>query len=374
MAKRGNGEGSIYKRKRDGLYVAAVVDAEGQRRVFYGKTRVQAGDRLAEAQADLAKGLPLPSARLTVEQYLDRWLEGARSTVRPNTYAGYESTLRLHVKPEIGRRTLARLGPQDLQALYQKLLTKGLSPRSVQLAHAILHRALRQAERWGLVARNPARLVDVPRPTPPPIQPLAPDEIHRLLEAAQGDRYEALYVIAVTTGLRSGELLGLRWADIDLAVAELHVTQQAQRTSEGWAFTEPKTGKGRRTVTLPAIAVEALKAHRIRQNEERLARGPAWEDLDLAFANELGRPVERQNLQRRSFAPLLERAGLRHIRFHDLRHSAATLLLAQGVHPKVVQERLGHAMISITLDTYSHVLPSMQADAAAKLDRFFATG
>lgn len=370
---RGNNEGSIYRRQRDGLYVAALTLPGGRRRAYYGKTRAEAAAKLTEAQTDLAKGLPLPPARLNVSEYLDRWLEGARPTVRPNTYDGYESTLRLHVKPEIGQRTLTRLGPQDLSALYQKLLAAGLSPRTVQLTHAVIHRALRQAERWGLVGRNVAGLVDAPRAASPAIRPLAPDEIKRLLRAATGDRYEALYVVAVTTGLRSGELLGLRWADVDLANGTLHVRQQAQRTRGGWTFVEPKTGAGRRTVTLPAMTVESLKAHRIRQNEERLKLGAAWEDLDLVFANEVGRPVERQNLQRRSFEPLLKRAKLRPIRFHDLRHSAATLLLTEGVHPKVVQERLGHATISVTLDIYSHVLPSMQREAAAKLDRFFET-
>ena len=265
---------------------------------------------------------------------------------------------------------MAQLGPQDLQTLYQKLLSKGLSPRSVQLTHVIIHRALKQAERWGLIATNPARLVDAPQPTPPEIQPLNPDEITTLLKTAAGSPHEALYVLTLTTGLRQGELLGLRWRDLDLDGSLLHVRQQAQRTPEGWTFVPPKTAKGRRSVTLPSFAVEVLKRHRIRQNEQRLACGPLWEDLDLVFTNELGRPIERQNLVRRSFNPLLEEAGLRRVRFHDLRHSAATWLFSEGVHPKVVQERLGHANISITLDTYSHILPSLQKDAAEKIDRF----
>ncbi|MDA1010641.1 MAG: tyrosine-type recombinase/integrase [Chloroflexi bacterium] len=371
MAKRGNNEGSIFRRRSDGLYVAALTLPDGKRKRFYGRTRAGAAEKLSTAQADLAKGLPLPSERLTVAAFLDRWLEDARSTIRETTYDGYESTLRLHAKPEIGRIALSRLGPQDLAALYRKLLTEGLSPRSVRLAHAVLHRALRQAERWGLIARNPAGLVDAPRPSNTIMSPLTPDEIRRLLRAAAGDRFEALYVLAVTTGLRSGELRGLRWQDVNLVAGTLQVRQQVQRTAKGWAFVEPKTGAGRRGVTLPTVAVGALRGHRARQNEERLARGPVWEDLDLVFPNELGRPVERQNLQRRSFDPLLERAGLSKIRFHDLRHSAATLLLAEGVHPKVVQERLGHSNISVTMDIYSHVLPTMQREAASKLDRFF---
>ena len=282
--------------------------------------------------------------------------------------------IRLYIAPELGHRSLSRLAPQDLESLYGKLLAKGLSPRSVRLVHAVIHRALRQAERWSLVSRNVARLVDAPRPAAAEIRPFSPEEIRQLLTAAEGDRLGALYVLAVTSGLRQGELFGLRWADVDLDSELVRVRQQLHHTRDGWTFTEPKTRAGRRTVAIPRIAVAAMRQHRVRQNAERLRCGPAWEDLDLVFTNETGRPCERRNLVRQSFQPLLERAGLRRVRFHDLRHSAATLLLAEGVHPKVVQERLGHASISITMDTYSHVLPTMQAEAAAKLDSFFEAG
>jgi integrase len=222
-----------------------------------------------------------------------------------------------------------------------------------------------------LISRNPAGFVDAPRPTPPQIQPLAPEQINQLLSASQGDRLHALYVVAVSAGLRQGELLGLRWSDLDLERASLSVQQQVQRTREGWVFSEPKTAKGRRTVTLPRMAIGALRTHRQYQLAERLAAGATWSDHGLVFTNHVGGPIEKQNLVRRSFRPLLTRAGLPMIRFHDLRHSAATLLLHQGVHPKVVQERLGHATIGVTMDIYSHVMPTLQREAADGLDRFF---
>jgi integrase len=369
MSKRGNAEGTIYQRNSDGRWAAALTTAEGGRRHFYGKTRREVAGKLRTAQQAVVEGRPIPSERLTVGQYLDRWLAGARATIRPNTHAGYERVVRLHLKPHLGSLALARLSAPDIAACYDQLLESGLSPRSVQLAHAVLHRALRQGERWGLVARNVADLVDAPRVERREVDMLNPDEIRRLLAAAAGDPHEALITVAVTTGLRWGELAGLRWADVSFEDASLAVRQQAQRTDAGWAFVPPKTASGRRSVTLPAFAVDALRRHRIGQNEHRLALGAAWDDLDLVFPNELGRPRERQNFGRRDFARLLAKAELRHVKFHALRHSAATLLLAEGVHIRAIQERLGHSDVRLTLAVYSHVLPTLQREAAQTLER-----
>jgi len=211
-----------------------------------------------------------------------------------------------------------------------------------------------------------------PRPQRREFRTLTVEEAERLLAAARSDRLCALYVLALTCGLREAELLGLRWADIDLDRAVLAVRQQALRIRGSWVFSEPKTASGRRTVALLSLAVEVLRQHRVKQAQDRLLLGPAWEDNGLVFPNQVGRPIEKQNLLRRSFWPILRQAGLPHMRFHDLRHSAATLLLAQGVHPRVVQERLGHSTISVTMDTYSHVMPTLQREAAESLDRIFA--
>lgn len=374
--RRGKGEGSIT-RLADGRWQARVdLGYEGGKRVrkaFYGKTRREVQERLTRALGDHQRGLPLPHERQTVGQFLTDWLDNtARHTLRPTSYDGYADLVHHHLVPLLGRVPLAKLTPQQIAACYGDLLAKGLAPRTVQYAHAVLHRALDQAVRWNPVARNPTDAVDAPRPQRKEITVLTAEQAQRFLGAAEVDRLHALYVLALMTGMRQGELLGLRWQDVDLAAGSLSVRRTLVRTSQGWSWAEPKTAKGRRTIALPDLAVEALRQHRVRQLEERLRAGGLWDDLDLVFPNHTGRPLERQNVVKRSFRPLLARAGLPAIRFHDLRHSAATLLLSLGEHPKVVQERLGHSTIGVTMDTYSHVLPDMQRKAASKLDALFA--
>jgi len=218
------------------------------------------------------------------------------------------------------------------------------------------------------LARNVASLATRPRIKRQEMVTLSPEETRSLLAAAAGDRLEALYVLAVTTGMRQGELLALRWRDVDLQTGMVQVRTTLQRSKDGFVFSEPKTDRSRRQVALTKVAVAALRRQRIAQAEERLRLGGMWEDNDLVFANELGKPIEAGNLLRRSFWPLLERVGLSRIRFHDLRHTAATLMLGRGVHPKVVAEMLGHSQIAVTLDLYSHVTPTMQREATAALD------
>ena len=366
--RRGNNEGSIYKRK-DGRWEARISLDHGGRKGLYGKTRQEVARKLAVAIKARQDGLPPVSERQTVRQYMGHWLESTRPSLRPKTWLRYEQLLRLHVVPEIGNLRLVRLSPQHLQRLYASRLEAGLSPPSVVQLHAVLRRALGQAARWGLVARNVVSLVTPPRLERREMATLSPDQVRSLLEAAAGDRLAALYVLAITTGLRQGEILALRWRDVDLDDGRtLQVRATLQRTAEGFVFAEPKTAHSRRQVALGTAAVEGLRRHRARQLEERIRLGTAWEDDDLVFANEVGRPIEASNLRNRSFWPLLERAGLPRIRFHDLRHTAATLLLGQGVHPKIVSEMLGHCQIAITLDLYSHVTPTMQRQAAETMD------
>jgi integrase len=222
------------------------------------------------------------------------------------------------------------------------------------------------------VARNVCDAVRPPKVQAKEMRALSPEEARQLLTGAVGDPLEALYILAVTVGLRQGELLGLKWQDVDLDAGRLQVRRSIARVNgHGWLEQEPKSASSRRSVALTPLAVAALQRHRQRQLERRL-KALAWEDNGFVFANEVGRPMTPQNLTKRSFHPLLERAGLPRMRFHDLRHTAATLLLAQGVHPKIVQEMLGHASISLTLDTYSHVTPSLQAEAAEKMQAIFS--
>jgi integrase len=304
-----------------------------------------------------------------VKEYLLGWLAGSKPSLRPSSYATYETLLRLHVIPFVGRHRLARLSPQHLQNLYSDRLTAGgLSPASVRKIHAVLHRALEQARKWRLIVQNPAADVTLPRLERREMSTLNREQAKLLLEAASGDRLEALYILAITTGMREGELLGLQWGDVDPDAGSVHVQRTLYRGPEGFVLGEPKTRGSRRQVLLGPLALEGLRRHRVNQAAERLLCGSSWQDIGLIFPNELGRPMEASNLRRRSFEPLLARAGLPHIRFHDLRHSAATLLLGQNVHPKVVSECLGHSQVSITLDLYSHVTPTMQRQAADAME------
>lgn len=293
---------------------------------------------------------------------------------RRDMFVRYRELLTLHAIPTLGARPLARVTPQDLQALYTRKLEEGLAPRTVGHLHRVLHRALADALRWGLVARNVCDAVKPPKVQAQEMRALSPIEVRQLLAAAAGDPLQALYVLAVTLGLRQGELLGLRWADIDLDAGRLQVRRSIARLNgQGWLEQEPKSARSRRSVALTPLAVESLRWHRQQQLERRL-KTRAWEDNGFVFANEVGRPITPQNLTQRSFQPLLERAGLPRVRFHDLRHTAATLLLAEGVHPKVVQEMLGHSTVSLTLDVYSHVTPTLQSEAAKKMQAVLAGG
>ena len=333
---------------------------------LYGKTRQEVAKKLTAALRDREAGLPVLPERQTVGEFLTRWLEAAQLTIRRSTFVRYEEYIRLHTVPIIGNIRLPRLTPQHLQDLYAKKLAEGLSPTSVRHLHTVLHRALKQALRWDLVVRNVSEAIDPPRRAKSGHQALTPEEVKRLLDAAREDRLEALYVLAVTTGIRRGELLGLHWRDVSLDQGTLQVRYTLQ---QGGHLGEPKTAKARRQIDLTPLGVEALRRHRIHQLKDRYEAGALWAETDLVFTNALGKYVDPDNLRHRSFGPLLRRAGLPSIRFHDLRHTAATLLLGLDTRPKVVQELLGHSQIAVTMDIYSHVLPTMQREAMNDLDK-----
>jgi integrase len=327
---------------------------------------------LAAAMRDRDVGLPVVGERQTVAHYLTQWLQDIQPTMRPRSWGRYEESVRLHILPTLGSTILARLSAQQLSSLYGAKLAHGLAPATVARLHAVVRRALGEATRLGLVQRNVATLVSAPRPAHPEMQVLSAEQARTLLSAIAGDPLEALYVLAITTGMRRGELLALHWADVDVEAGSLQVRYTVQHVKGGaYTFSQPKTLRSRRKIALSQTAIEALRAHRERQQAEREALGPAWHDEDLVFTTPIGSAVRGNHLLQRHFAPLLCKAGLPAIRFHDLRHTAATLLLLQGVHPKVVSEMLGHSTVSMTLDTYSHVLPDMQRDATAAFDRLF---
>jgi integrase len=248
------------------------------------------------------------------------------------------------------------------------MLSSGAASASVNKLHVTLHKALDQARRWRMVTRNAAEDVSPPKPNPPEMRTLSAAESKRLLEAARDDRLEALYVLAVNTGMRQGELLALKWKDVDLENARLSVRRTITMSKGSILFGEPETRKSRRTISLNEPSVRALRKHLDRQLAEIEPLGDLYKDEGLVFPSELGTPMNPTNLRQRSFAPLLRRTGLPKVRFHDLRHTCATLLLGRNVHPKYVQELLGHANIAVTLDTYSHVIPGMGDQAARAVE------
>jgi integrase len=350
------------------------VNGKRKRPAYFGRTQAEATAKLNKALAEKAKGAPVAIPKQTMTQFLTCWLdESVDPTVRPRTATRYREIVMLHVLPSLGRTTLMKLTPQDLQALYAAKLAGGLSPRTVGHVHRVLHKSLGQALRWGLVVRNVADAVDPPKVHRAEMRTLNVEGARRLLAAAGGDPLEALYALALTTAMRQGELLGLHWGDIDLEGGTIQVRRTIGRVrGKGFVEPEPKTASGRRQITLAPSAVEALRRHWDRQFTERLGGEAVPGSDSLVFCNGLGKPIEPQNLLYRSFHKLLQRAGLPPMRFHDLRHSAATLLLSMGTHPKVVQELLGHSQISLTLDTYSHVLPGLQSEAVGKLGALLA--
>jgi len=283
MAKRGNNEGSISKRP-DGRWMARISLPGGTRKYFYGSTRAEVAKKMAEATRDRDKGLPVLNERETLGRFLDRWLdESVRPTKRPKTIKSYEMQIRVHLKPTLGKVPLAKLSPQHVQNLQNDMLAAGLAPASVQYTRAVLRKALGQALKWGLVARNVVTLVDPPTVKKVQVRPLTPEQARTLLEHVRGDRYEALYIVALATGMRQGELLGLAWEDVDLEDKTVTVRRALQRARGKAEFVEPKTERSKRTIPVPEIVTQRLREYRAAQNRERLLAGDKWIDSGLVF-------------------------------------------------------------------------------------------
>lgn len=301
--------------------------------------------------------------------FLTSWVENSvRGSVRKSTYDRNESLCRVHLIPALGRKKLKTLSAADVAGFYRSRLDSGCSAASVHKMHETLHKALRQAVRWGYMMKNLADDVDPPKVNTQEVTPLTREEARRLLNTVQGDRLEALYVVALHTGLRQGELLALRWEDLDLEARTLQVRRTVTKDGGKLSIGPAKTAQSRRTVKLTRDATDALRGHLTRQLEEIDGLGDFFEDNGFVFCTAKGTLINPSNLRKRSFAPLLVRAGLPHMTFHQLRHTAATILLLKNVNPKIVSEMLGHASIAITLDTYSHVLPNMQDSAVAAME------
>ncbi len=304
------------------------------------------------------------AARLTLNQYLDRWLELAvRLKLRAKSFADYEALLGRYIRPSLGQRELSSLAPLDFQSVYYRMRASGLSPRTVRYTHSVLHAALEQAVRWRLIERNPASGVEIPNPIRREMRVLNPAEARRFLDHAGKTRYGVLLALALTTGMRPSEYLALRWSDVDWQEETVTVSRSLEKGS-GWKFADTKRARSRRPVKL-----ESWVASRLRQMYSIDAARPSTspEVAQQIFKTRLGRPINSNYLARR-FKQLLREAGLPMMRLYDLRHTAATLALAAGVPAKVVSEQLGHASSAFTLDVYSHVLPHMQAEAAKRVE------
>ena len=393
--KRGQNEGSIFQRK-DGRWCAIISlgweNGKRKRKSFYGATAADVQDQLLKARSDNSHGLPVAIERQTLAQFIDHWLEHTlKSKAKPRSLESFSTIARLHIKPALGKIQLQKLTPQHIQKLLDhkrkpykiklkagtEVEKQGRSPQTITNIRTVLRSALAQALKWGLVHRNSAALVTAPRILRRKIEPLDPENARTLLDEAKTSRFEPIYVTALTLGLRRGEVLGLRWTDVDLEQRTLHVNRSVQRLLTGsdekgkrsaLLATETKTDGSRRTLALPDSVVKALKARRVRQAVERLAAGTQWQDTGLIFATALGRPIEPVVLNR-DYKALLKKANLpTKLRFHDLRHSAASLLLAQGVHPRAIMELLGHSSITVTMNVYGHVMPAMMREVADKMD------
>lgn len=373
MAKRrGWNEGSIFERK-DGKWIAAISLSRGgvgrKRRTAVCRTRKDALRRLREMQKAHEDGLPIAGDRLTVGAYLERWLrDSAKESLRPRTFIGYEMIVRTHLTPALGAIPLRKLAPGDVQAYLRRKSEDGLSARTCQYHRAILRSALSEAERWELVGRNVCKLIRPATVTRPEIRPLSPDQARQFLEGIKGDRLEALYCVALAAGLRQGEALGLNWDDVDFEGATFTVNATLQKYDGGFHLDPPKTERSRRTISLPPVLIEGLRRHGLRQKEEKLHAGPHWREdgWNLIFRTETGEPLNGSNVTH-TFQSSLKRLGLPKQRFHDLRHAAATFLLIQGVPMRAVMSILGHSTMSVTSDTYSHVLPELHKDAAERM-------
>jgi integrase len=372
------GLGSVFKRS-DGRWIAQITLEDGRQKQYYAKSEKEANDKLRKALDELERGSLLSEKDLTLNQYLEHWLENVkRPSIKIGSYLRYRDLLDLYILPALGHLRLRKLKPEHLEVLYARLQTEGradgqggLSAKTVRLVHGILYQSLEAAVRRRRIAYNVCRDVTLPRIERKEMLTLTVEQAQQLLVTARGHRLEALLTLALTTGMRRGEILALQWKDIDWSDGSLQVRRSVNRyVGQGFKVSEPKTKQSRRKIALPVFVLEALKEHRTRQLEERLQAGPSWEDHDLVFSNVYGNFFNPSHLGT-DFHKLLKKAKLPMVRFHDLRHTAASLLLKMSVSPKMVQEILGHSDIEMTLGIYSHVLPGMHEEAMEKMDQLF---
>lgn len=369
MAKiRGKNEGTIQQRE-NGTWRAQVT-LQGRRLNFTGKTRRECQEWIKKTNNEIDKGMTFASTTVTLSDYLQGWLNSIKASKSKNTWLSYEQLMRNHVLPVIGKVKLKDLSPDKIQTFYNHLMATDVGDQSIIKIHIMLHSALEQSVKVGLSIRNATNGAIPPKPPVKEMAILEESQVSQMLVAAQGSRLESLLQLTVATGMRQMELLGLKWTDLDWIKKTVRVERQLERsTAYEVRFVRPKTNHGRRTLALGDQTMAALRRQYENQNEERMVAGEGWNENGLIFTTKVGTPINCRNLLR-DFKLLLQKAGLPEIRFHDLRHTAASLMLNHNIPVIVVSRRLGHAKPSITLDVYGHLFPSFQAEAAQQIDDF----
>jgi integrase len=370
MSRRANGEGSVY-RCADGRWRAALSLPDGRRKTFRGATRREVREKLEAARDQLKKGVPPPDGRLKLDAWVERWLALKEPRLKPSTRVRYHQLLTGHVVPMLGRKSLVELQPEDVATLERSLLERGLSPQTVVHVHRVLHVLLADAVQYGHLVRNPVDLASPPRVPRAEMRALDAGEAARVRAACAEERLGTLFLLALATGMRLGELLALRWEDVRLddPAPHLLVRRTLQRLpGYGRVEGEPKSATSRRRIDLAPALVAALRAHRQQQLAERLA-AVTWPRPELVFASERGTPLEARNITGRVLKRLLRRAGVPPIRFHDLRHTCATLLLQEGATVHAVARMLGHADVGLVLQRYGHVTPQQEEALVTRMER-----
>ncbi len=364
---RGKGEGSISQR-HNGTWRAQTSTRNGKPISSSFKTKVEAQTWLRNMQIQLDQGYDYHGGTISLAEYLPVWLEASKTALREKTAHQYDSIIRKHIIPGIGTIRLNDLRLARIEQFYSELIQSSVGVRSIRIIHSVLHRSLNKAIQYGLVVKNPAHGAALPKYRHAEMQVLDESQVSRFLVAAQGSRYEALYYLAITTGMRQGELFGLQWSDLHWNNGMLYVQRQSQRVAgKGWWFEEPKTKAGRRPVMVGEVTLQKLREHLERQPLQKAVTGSRWQENNLIFPSTIGTPGDPSNL-RVDFRKVLEKAGLPMIRFHDLRHTAASIMLNNNIPVITVSKRLGHAKPSTTLDIYGHLYPESQEEAARIMD------
>jgi integrase len=367
--------GQIVKRGERSYTVHIFMGYDGRgKRLYINKqirgTRQEAQKYLNAALRDKDLGIFVKPVSMTLNKYLDDWLKSAvRPRVSRRTADGYTGLLERYVREPLGNKKLDKIQPLDIQKVYAEMQARGLGAQVVRHTHSVLRNALKQAVKWGILSRDPADLVELPKVFHQERRVFSPDEASDFVSASDEMPHGLIFEFALLTGMRPEEYLALRWSDIDFGHGTACVQRALVWHKKVISFEEPKTTRSRRTIPLPKLLLKKLASHKSGQAEQRLKAGCEWQAYDLVFCSEKGTPHQIANLTYRYFHPILEKAELPRIRLYDLRHTCATLLLVENQHPKVVGERLGHSTTRLTMDTYSHVLPTMQQDATDRLEK-----